>query len=166
MKTWNKFCVSAACSCSSFLSDSGSAVRRRRRIPDETASSFSIVSRSDLFIRYYRPNSIESSCNATSSVPNIGDAKIVVTFRVETSIRAQKTSNWNNPCFCPCAQDFTGIYEMYTLKPRVKEGLPTHGAFTGVLQHFLYLGIVTYCTLYKRSPVFEFLQYRTSCDLL
>lgn len=109
MKTWNKFCVSAACSFSSFRSDSGSAVRRRRRIPDETASSFSIVSRSDLFIRYYRPNSIESSCNATSSVPNIGDAKIVVTFRVETSIRAQKTSNWNNPCFCPCAQDLKSV---------------------------------------------------------
>ena len=41
---------------------------------------------------------------------------------------------------------------MHTLKPRVKEGLSTHGAFAGVLQHFLYLGIVTNCTLYKRSP--------------
>ena len=48
---------------------------------------------------------------------------------------------------------FTGVHKMHTLEPSVQEGVSTNGAFTGVLQHFLYLGIVTYCTLYKRSPV-------------
>ena len=60
-----------------------------------------------------RPQWIFVYCNIKqlSSVPYIGDAKIVVTFRVETSIRAQKSSNRNNSCFCPCAQDLKSVRE-------------------------------------------------------
>ena len=50
-------------------------------------------------------NKSTSSCKTVLNVPNIGDAKIVVSFRVETFVGAQKASHWNNSCFCPCAQD-------------------------------------------------------------
>lgn len=113
--TLNKFCVNAVCSLAVFRLESHTACRRR--LADKTAFKVSSVSNatsvsyqwgSDLFERH-PVNEKTSSCKTTSSVPNISDTKIVVSFRVETFVGAYKASHWNNSCFCPCAQDLKSV---------------------------------------------------------